>query len=445
MFKINVLLSLKTQKKMIKYKKELIKNKITELALVSTSHGLPSVFRVERNFLKITWLFLFIGGCVISILLVKQSIIDYLNYSVVTNINEIYEMPIEYPKISFINSKYPKLNLPLEKKIVRCTFNIINCNSSDFEIIRDDLGFISYEFKKTEAVFTGGIYGFQLMVDFGNLTQYENKETGLNGMRFVIHNKKLISGLNGGMSDRGVDVEFGQSADITIKRIDSQKLDKPFSDCIKDVTSIDSFDSSLYKYILNSTNYSYTQEYCLDLCRGRETNKYFNISNKIDSSLNAYLKISYLNIPSKDLDFFLTNVLIKITKEICFKECPLECDSVKYQYSYSSKNFDLQKRLAYFKSNKISIDPSYEKSNYFENVFTVRIYYDQTSYTRITEIPKTELIDLIASIGGNLGLFIGISFLSFAELFELIIEIIVILFHKNNNTVEILNNQELKI
>ena len=79
--------------------------------------------------------------------------------------------------------------------------------------------------------------------------------------------------------------------------------------------------------------------------------------------MNAYLKISSLNIPSKDLDFFLTNVLIKITKEICFKECPLECDTVKYQYTFSSKDFDLQKRLAYFKSTKISIDPSYEKSN----------------------------------------------------------------------------------
>ena len=119
---------------MIKYKKELIKNKITELALVSTSHGLPSVFRVERNFLKITWLFLFIGGCAISILLVKQSIIDYLNYSVVTNINEIYEMPIEYPKISFINSKYPRLKLSLEKKIVRCA---VISSTASFTICTD--------------------------------------------------------------------------------------------------------------------------------------------------------------------------------------------------------------------------------------------------------------------------------------------------------------------
>ena len=39
----------------------------------------------------------------------------------------------------------------------------------------------------------------------------------------------------------------------------------------------------------------------------------------------------------------------------------------------------------------------------------------------------TEL-DLISNIGGNLGLFIGISFLSFAELIELLVEIIYIIF-----------------
>ena len=36
-------------------------------------------------------------------------------------------------------------------------------------------------------------------------------------------------------------------------------------------------------------------------------------------------------------------------------------------------------------------------------------------------------LDLISNIGGNLGLFIGVSFLSFAEIIELFIEILFIL------------------
>ena len=44
--------------------------------------------------------------------------------------------------------------------------------------------------------------------------------------------------------------------------------------------------------------------------------------------------------------------------------------------------------------------------------------------------PKILLTDLVSNIGGTLGLFLGISFLSFIELFELIIEILFIFFKK---------------
>ena len=42
-------------------------------------------------------------------------------------------------------------------------------------------------------------------------------------------------------------------------------------------------------------------------------------------------------------------------------------------------------------------------------------------------------VDLISNVGGTFGLFIGISFLSFAEIIELIFQIIFILFEKKNN------------
>ena len=38
------------------------------------------------------------------------------------------------------------------------------------------------------------------------------------------------------------------------------------------------------------------------------------------------------------------------------------------------------------------------------------------------------LIDLISGIGGILGLFLGVSFLSFIEIFELIFELVYLLF-----------------
>ena len=69
-------------------------------------------------------------------------------------------------------------------------------------------------------------------------------------------------------------------------------------------------------------------------------------------------------------------------------------------------------------------------------------YYDSWSYTKIDEIAKFELIDLIPNIGGTLGLFIGVSILSFTEIFELIFIITASFFHKRNtvkNITKIIN------
>lgn len=56
------------------------------------------------------------------------------------------------------------------------------------------------------------------------------------------------------------------------------------------------------------------------------------------------------------------------------------------------------------------------------------------SYTVIREIEQTSIIDLVASIGGILGLFLGISVLSFIELFEIVLKILLLTFkHSNQN------------
>ena len=69
----------------------------------------------------------------------------------------------------------------------------------------------------------------------------------------------------------------------------------------------------------------------------------------------------------------------------------------------------------------------------------INIYYDLLEYTEIVEVEKTSLIDLFSSIGGTLGLFLGMSFLSIIEIFELIVAGLIFAFKskkiKNNSNV----------
>jgi hypothetical protein len=58
-----------------------------------------------------------------------------------------------------------------------------------------------------------------------------------------------------------------------------------------------------------------------------------------------------------------------------------------------------------------------------ESVVRVNIFYDSLSYTMSTESPKMDVISLLSNIGGNLGLFLGVSLISVCELIEALIEI----------------------
>ena len=98
--------------------------------------------------------------------------------------------------------------------------------------------------------------------------------------------------------------------------------------------------------------------------------------------------------------------------ETCF-DCPEECDSIQYDISHSSTKLSPQYELF----NNMQID----------NYIFFNVYYENLQYTVIDQIAQMNVFDLISNIGGNLGLFIGISFLSFAELIELLVEIICII------------------
>ena len=58
-----------------------------------------------------------------------------------------------------------------------------------------------------------------------------------------------------------------------------------------------------------------------------------------------------------------------------------------------------------------------------ESVSSLKISYKDIEYTIIGEQASITLIDLIANIGGTLGLFIGISLLSFVEIAEILIKL----------------------
>ena len=58
-----------------------------------------------------------------------------------------------------------------------------------------------------------------------------------------------------------------------------------------------------------------------------------------------------------------------------------------------------------------------------KSIEDVNIFYESLSYTETTESPQMNIVSLLASIGGNLSLFLGVSVFSLGEIIEVLIEI----------------------
>jgi hypothetical protein len=398
---------------------EKILKKTKQLVLLSTSHGLPNAFRTNRPFFKKMWICLFITSTMFGLFAVYQSVNTYLHYEIVTKIDVITEAPTNFPTITLINLKNRKSNTSLNEIMIYCNFNFKECNENDFDMIVDKFGFVSYRFKHFKSYTPGLQYGLQLLIDTANVTC---SKCYLDGLRLIVHNQTADPGYYSGGTKSGFILAPGFNHEVVIKRTFSSKLGLPFNNCIKNVKSLDSHDSEIYKYMLNNTQYDYTQKDCFDYCMGTELNKHFNVTNKIDHWLNLYKTYSF----NKFWGFY-SKIKNKI-EQVCTPMCPLECDSIKYDASISFTKFSNEEFEALFRVNGS------------QSVTSIDIYYENLEYTSISQLPKMNVIDLISNIGSNLSLFIGISFISFAEIIEILGEILMIFFEKNKKEHHFKNN-----
>lgn len=92
---------------------------------------------------------------------------------------------------------------------------------------------------------------------------------------------------------------------------------------------------------------------------------------------------------------------LKISYQECEEQCPKECKSTKFE----------------------AIVTRYEETGSSTDTVNFSIAFKDFSYFKISETPKMNGFSLISNIGGALGLFVGIRFLSMIELLEYLTEI----------------------
>jgi hypothetical protein len=463
-----------------------------EVLANSTSHGIPNILRNDNLIIKLFWGFFFLLSTALCAFLVAQSIFAYLSYEVTAKIRTFYESPAPFPTIIICNKQRYSTDFVLEhiKQLIKdknytdifdesslhdfdywkkdasikeilialnretfiknftdekrkklqytfyddiifeCTYNGLrdNCNISHFtwsydkvygncHTINSDLN-NSTVFKYSN--FYGIIYGLSLTLFLGIKKELKvlNPSKGLT---------LLIKNTSHTFESKTVDLAPGVETNIQLERHFATQLPKPYSNCDIDNDNPKNVDSKLYKDFLKS-NMQYSQQYCLELCFQRLViqecgcTDFYSISledvdicnpNAYDCVDQVYDKFTYDN-------FF---------NQICLPLCPLQCNQTSFKVSTSSNQLvtEYYSQTVKNKANQLNIT-DLDLDDVKNSIIRFNIYFDSLSYTLISESAAMDVVALLSNIGGTMGLFLGVSVLTFMELFEICL---LAFFHKN--------------
>ncbi|CAF0773453.1 unnamed protein product [Brachionus calyciflorus] len=437
-------------------KKE-IKASVEDNILRSSILGFPQIaFNFGENLiLTIFWTICTLAAIGVSAYLVVDSIITYYEYEVITKIRVKYETSIVYPSITICNINFfTTQNANTFLKSIVNEFDQIDdnfllfyptqkallLNTTELKKLGDSLSKLVQVISigKKEANLTEKNFKYFFSTIYGNcytLLPYTYEDgteiepikaikPGLeNGIAFL-YNFSLVPDIfdfrqggivfiheNGSFPTYGdaLTIEKGSYVNLGLRVTKSETLPKPYSSCDPNTGDPNEYDSRLFKST-HKSGYKYSQKLCIDLCFHelmlKNCSCYFYFLTSWTSG-RPCLNNSEFDCTVNLYDDFINS---NLADKLCKPQCPLECTSTAFTKTVS---FSTSKTLE-------NSDASY-----------LNLYYEEFYTTEIDETPTMNIPQLLANIGGNIGLFLGISVLSLMEIVSILIEIIQIIFGKN--------------
>ena len=385
----------------------------TETLESSSVHAIPNITRNKFYSVKLVWIICFMASSGVCAWFIYNSISSYLNYDVVTNIELDYVNKLQFPVISICfngktNIKY------LNESVISCSFNIKSCElENDFELYKDPLyncfrfnsgrNMIGESVKKKYAYGKGDLNSLILQLYAGN-----SDINDINGFFIYITDENADS-----LTENSLLISSGASSKISINKYKIVRQPQPYSNCISDLTSLNSYESECYKktYIIYR-KYQFSK--CANLCLQKFFGDMCNFQLVLFGPIYYTEKrnITELKANSNETICFL-NYLIMFKSSSQYLDdcdCPLECESSGYTYTLSNGNFPGNMNgaeILKYLFSKGTLPSNYSLNNFKREISQIQIHFEEMRETVIKQEIKTQLADLISGLGGTLGLFLG--------------------------------------
>lgn len=473
---------------------------LKEWLRISKIHGLDRVVLSKKLPLRVIWIVGLLCSAGLCSFLIARIIMDFLRYEVKSHIREIYPKEVPFPRIVLCNlnpmvtpqanqyirdyfaktfklkankyadlydhginpdkelnylfytTNYPNVNETLKRSfgydfIVYCTYYYDSCTSDDIIPYYDTTSGNCYIINSSK--YPNGSerrpyqsyiqdYGLRLLIYTGppeNETNYMfNPSSGKKGIKIRVEDPEYDGVVLGGQQ-----IAPGNHVQIIVNRIETKNMPSPYSNCM----AAESVDTPAAEQI-KKMGLKYTRKTCLYVCG--------QMNNLITVGCNSF---TYPVIPNTPLCTTrgqyeqLSKIGLNLTS--CDEMCPIECDSVTYETSTSNAiwpNYN-----SYYAAIRSKLfrdlfgddeDMSYETVK--QSFVAATIIYANIKYTEISETPNMMLVDLVAAIGGMMGLFLGMSIVCLIEIVELGFEMFMVFLKKTqskNKSFVNKNNQKL--
>lgn len=453
----------------------------------SKTHGLDRLVISRSSTLKVIWFIALLGSGSLCSFLIARIIVDYMRFEVKTRIREVFVDKVPFPTISVCNlnpmttpqaNDYLRDYFKKEFNMNVTKFADFFANNKSFDVY-SELFYAFYRLNDPEIsdqqrqsmgqthLLYCGVYGGACLEEYTtyfdpaygncflinpkkfqngtNRKPYESffKDMSIRFFLFVGQSESETSYLYDPLGEKGILVRFqdfdaddiflggvgitaGTDARISLNRVEIRNMPHPYSNCVPAETV-----DTKYSRIMRQLHMPYSRKTCTLLCK----------KDRIVQETGCNQMDSRLFIPDKPLcrskSEYQKTLRVPFNFSMCTEHCPIECETVRYETSVSYVNMPTFNNfyVAYTQSPDVfqqifdnSTNITYEAVR--KTLSGGFLTFDEIKYTEIVETENMKFVDLIAAIGGMMGLFLGFSLMVIFEFVELVLQFSIVITKK---------------
>jgi hypothetical protein len=310
---------------------------------------------------------------------------------------------------TFGDDRKKSMGPDLNEMLLYCVFNNYFCSHENFSWIYTLLDGNCFQFNSgidyygkkdpIRKVHREGQYSGLDLELFINENEPYMVNTSIMGFKVIIENSSSILSL----FSKSIYVRPGTFIDIALHKVITERLPSPYSDCQHDYPDYPIYDE--YK----SKGSAYREKDCVFLCLQEEIIQkcqcYDSWYDNFDKNVSPCVNDTQIKCANQ----FFSNLYDNGKSSKCSTLCKVECSFVSYEISSSSAEYPSVE----YSKNSLRYHPVIEKGFEDEGIpkenitheflkartVSIAVYLNDLYYTKISEVEKMNMIDLVASIG----------------------------------------------